>query len=79
MTNAMILVLKLLISPFLDSDVPSAFSYGIYISQFIRFAGVSSKAEFNACNKTWTANLLITLLVNCSFCGCLIVFVYLSH
>ena len=28
--------------PFLDGDVPRSTSYGVYISQFIRFARVSS-------------------------------------
>ena len=29
--------------PFLDGDVPRAASYGVYISQLIRFARVSSR------------------------------------
>ena len=34
--------------PFLDGDVPHAPSYGVYISQLIRFARVSSYlADFN--------------------------------
>ena len=38
--------------PFLDGDVPRSTSYGIYISQLIRFARVSSYvADFNARNK----------------------------
>ena len=38
--------------PFLDGDVPRSTSYGVYISQFIRFARVSSHvADFNARNK----------------------------
>ena len=45
--------------PFLDGDVPSSTSYGVYISQLIRFARVSSHvADFNARNKTLTAKLL---------------------
>ena len=45
--------------PFLDGDVPRSTSYGIYLSQFIRFARVSSHvADFNACNKSLTAKLL---------------------
>ena len=45
--------------PFLDGDVPRSTSYGVYISQFIRFARVSSHvAEFNARNKSLTAKLL---------------------
>ena len=39
--------------PFLDGDVPRSTSYGVYISQLIRFATVSSHvADFNARNKT---------------------------
>ena len=39
-----------------DGDVPRSTSYGIYISQLIRFARVSSQvADFNACNKCLTA------------------------
>ena len=38
--------------PFLDDDVPRSTSYGVYISQLIRFARVSSHvADFNACKK----------------------------
>ena len=38
--------------PFLDGDVPRATSYGVYISQLIRFARASSiVADFNTCNK----------------------------
>ena len=45
--------------PILDSDVPRSTSYGIYISQLIRFARVSDHvADFNARNKSLTANLL---------------------
>ena len=45
--------------PFLDGDVPRSTSYGVYISQFIRFARVSSHvADFNARNKSLTAELL---------------------
>ena len=45
--------------PFLDGDVPRSTSYGIYISQLIRFARVSSYvADFNARNKSFTAKLL---------------------
>ena len=43
----------------LDADVPRFTSYGVYISQLIRFAGVSSHvADFNARNKSLTAKLL---------------------
>ena len=45
--------------PFLDGDVPRTTSYGVYISQLIRFARVSSHlADFNARNKNLTAKLL---------------------
>ena len=43
--------------PFLDGDVPR--SYGVYISQLIRFARVSSHVDdFSTCNKVLTAKLL---------------------
>ena len=39
--------------PFFDGDVPRSTSYGVYISQLIRFARVSSHvADFNARNKS---------------------------
>ena len=45
--------------PFLDGDVPCSTSYGVYISQLIRFARVSSHVvDFNARNKSLTAKLL---------------------
>ena len=45
--------------PVLDYDVPRFTSYGVYISQLIRFARVSSHvADFNARNKSLTAKLL---------------------
>ena len=45
--------------PFLDGDVPCTISYGVYISQLIRFARVSSHVgDFNARNKSLTAKLL---------------------
>ena len=46
--------------PFLDGDVvPGRPSYGVYISQLIRFARVCSHVEdFNARNKCLTAKLL---------------------
>ena len=45
--------------PFLDGDVPRSTSYGVYISQLIRFARVSSHvADFTARNKSLTAKLL---------------------
>ena len=45
--------------PFLDGDVPRSVSYGVYISQLIRFARVSSHVDdFNTRNKVLTAKLL---------------------
>ena len=45
--------------PFLDGDVPRSTSYGVCISQLIRFARVSSHvADFNARIKSLTAKLL---------------------
>ena len=45
--------------PFLDGDVPRRPSYGVYISQLIRFARASSHVtEFNNRNKFLTAKLL---------------------
>ena len=45
--------------PFLDGDVPRSTSYGVYISQLIRFARASSYvADFNTHNKLLTQKLL---------------------
>ena len=45
--------------PFLDGDVPRSTSYGVYISQLIRFAGASSYVtDFNTRNKLLTQKLL---------------------
>ena len=45
--------------PSLDGDVPCSTSYGVYISQLIRFARVSSHVDdFNTRNKGLTAKLL---------------------
>ena len=45
--------------PFLDEDVPRCTSYGIYISQLIRFARASSNvSDFNCRKKAITAKLL---------------------
>ena len=45
--------------PFLDGDVPLRPSYGVYISQLIRFARVCSHVDdFNTRNKCLTAKLL---------------------
>ena len=58
MISAMTLILIVNL-PFLDGDVPCSTSYGVYISQLIRFAIVSSHvADFNARNKSLTAKLL---------------------
>ena len=44
--------------PFLDGDVPQRPSYGVYISQLIRFARASSHVtDFNNRNKFLTAKL----------------------
>ena len=44
---------------FLDGDAPRSTSYGVYISQLIRFARVSSHvADFNASIKSLIAKLL---------------------
>ena len=45
--------------PFLEGDVPRRTSYGVYISQLIRFARASSNLyDFNYRNKALTAKLL---------------------
>ena len=45
--------------PFLNGDVARSTSYGVYISQLIRFARVCNHvADFNARNKSLTAKLL---------------------
>ena len=45
--------------PFLDRDGPRSTSYGVYISQLIRFARVSSHVtDFNACNKILTGRAI---------------------
>ena len=45
--------------PFLDGDVPRSTSYGVYISQLIRFARASSySTDFNTHNKLLTQKLL---------------------
>ena len=45
--------------PFLDSDVPCSASYGVYISQLIRFAEASSYiTDFNTRNKLLTQKFL---------------------
>ena len=48
MINVTTLILKLSISHNLDGDVPRSTSYGVYISQLIRFARASSYVtDFN--------------------------------
>ena len=45
--------------PFLDGDVPRSTSYGVYISQLMRFARASSYiTDFNTRNKLLTQKLL---------------------
>ena len=45
--------------PFLDGDVPRSTSYGVYISQLIRFARASSYiTDFTTHNKLLTQKLL---------------------
>ena len=49
----------IVIFPFLDGDVPRRPSYGVYISQLIRFSRVCSHVDdFNTRNKCLTANFL---------------------
>ena len=44
--------------PFLDGDLPGSISYGVYISQLIRFARVSNHVDdFDTRNKVLTAKL----------------------
>ena len=45
--------------PFLDGDIPRSTSYGVFISQPIRFLRVSNHVDdFNTRNKVLTAKLL---------------------
>ena len=49
----------IVIFSFLDDDVPCSTSYGVYISQLIRFVRMSSHVDdFNTCIKVLTAKLL---------------------
>ena len=51
--------------PFLDGDVPRSASYGVYISQLILFARVSSHVDdFNTRNKVFHANQTTMCLRN---------------
>ena len=58
--------------PFLDSDVPRSTSYGVYISQLIRFARTSSYvADFNTHNKgkgltSWLSFVVSTVSLSLS-------------
>ena len=53
MTNAMIFDFDIVNFPYLDGDVPRTTSYGVYISQLIGFARVSSQlGGFNARNRS---------------------------
>ena len=57
MINGTILIL--LISRFFEGDGPRRTSYGVYISQLIRFARASSNvSDFNCRKKALTAKLL---------------------
>ena len=59
MINVTILYFDIVNFPFLDEDIPRAPSYGVYISQLIRFARVSNHvADINTRNKILTAKLL---------------------
>ena len=59
MINVTILIFKIVIFPFSNGDVPRSTSYGVYISQLIRFARASSHvADFNFHNKLLTQKLL---------------------
>ena len=54
--------------PFLDGDVSRRTSYGIYISQLIRFARASSNlSDFNCRDKSLTAKLLERVIVILNF------------
>ena len=59
MINVTTLILKLSISPFVDGDVPCSTSYGVYISQLIRFDRASSYvSDLNTRNELLTQKLL---------------------
>ena len=54
--------------PFLDGDVPRRTSYGVYISQLIRFARASSYLnDFNYRNKPLLPNFLGRAIVILNF------------
>ena len=57
----------IVISPFFDGNVPRRTSYGVYISQLIRFARAStSVSDFNCRNKALTPSPLgkATVIIN---------------
>ena len=58
MINVTTLILKLSNSHYLYGDVPRSTSYGVNISQLIRFARASSYVDFNTRNKLLTQKLL---------------------
>ena len=63
MINVTTLILKLSISRFLDGDVPHSTSFGVYISQLIRFArALSYVADFNTRNKLFFLNKAIDII-----------------
>ena len=48
-----------MINEIIDGDVPRSTSYGVYISQLIRFARVSIHVDdFNTCNNVLKAKFL---------------------
>ena len=54
--------------PFLDGAVPRSTSYGVYISQLIRFARVSSHVDdFNSCPSSWLS-LMMSLMASFLCC-----------
>ena len=59
MMNGTILILILFFFPFVDGDVPRRTSYGVYITQLIRFAKASSNvSDVNCRKKALTSKLL---------------------
>ena len=59
MINVMILLFEIVHFPFSDGDIPRSKSYGVYISQLIQFARVSSLvAGFYTHNKLLTEKFL---------------------
>ena len=59
MINDMLFIFDIVNFPYLDGDVPRSTSYGVYISQLMRFARMSSHVDdLNTGNKVLTAKLL---------------------